>query len=124
VEDIDFWVDFVAGNSNKLQILGSEEIISWAFNAFTLSNLKIFNSENVKNKECVHTWANDSGYTSIGYNCESLGQGYLYIKEGDLFVCVVWLRSLKWWDPLSCSWYLVLLEIPWAVVGCIEVPVW
>ncbi len=63
---------------------------------FTLSNLKNLNSENVKNKECVHTWANDSGYTSsIGYNSESLGQGYLYIKEGGLFVCVVWLRSLK-----------------------------
>jgi hypothetical protein len=51
-------------------------------------------------------------------------KGIIYIiKEGGLFVCVVWLRSLKWWDPLSCSWYLVLLEIPWAVV-CIEVSVW
>jgi hypothetical protein len=26
--------------------------------------LDIFNSENVKNKECVHTWANETGYTS------------------------------------------------------------
>jgi hypothetical protein len=25
---------------------------------------KISNSENVKNKECVHTWANVTGYTS------------------------------------------------------------
>ncbi len=31
---------------------------------FTLSNFKIFNSRNVKNKECVHTWANDIGYTT------------------------------------------------------------
>jgi hypothetical protein len=31
---------------------------------FTLLNLEIFNSENVKNKECVHNWANGTGYTS------------------------------------------------------------
>ncbi len=104
MEDIDFWMDFVAGNSNKLQILGLEGIISWALNVFTLGPMT-------------------QPTLCIGYNSESLGQGYLYIKEGGLFVCVVWLRSLKWWDPLSCSWYLVLLEIPWAG-GCIEVPIW
>jgi hypothetical protein len=48
VEDIDFWVDFVAGNSNKLQKLGLEGKISWALNEFTLPSLEIFNSENVK----------------------------------------------------------------------------
>jgi hypothetical protein len=32
---------------------------------FTLPNLEFFNSENVKNKERVHTWANNTGYTSI-----------------------------------------------------------
>ncbi len=65
MEDIDFWVDFVAGDSNKLQKLGLEGKISWALNVFTLSNLEIFNSENVKNNECVHTLANCTGYSSI-----------------------------------------------------------
>ncbi len=42
MKDIDSWVDFVAGNSNKLHILGLEGIISWALNVFTLSKfLKI-----------------------------------------------------------------------------------
>jgi hypothetical protein len=36
VEDIDFWVIFVTGNSNKLQKLGLEGKISQAFNVFTL----------------------------------------------------------------------------------------
>jgi len=35
VED-DFLVDFVAENSKKLQKLGLEGKISWAFNVFTL----------------------------------------------------------------------------------------
>ncbi len=65
MEDIDFWMDFVAGNSNKLQKLGLEGKISRALNVFTLPNLEFFNSENVKNKERVHTWANNTGYTSI-----------------------------------------------------------
>jgi hypothetical protein len=65
VEDSDFWVSFVAENSNKLQKLGLEWKISWAFNLFTLLNLEIFNSENVKNKEFVDTWANGTGYTSM-----------------------------------------------------------
>ncbi len=56
---------FVVGNSNKLQKLGLEWKISWAFNAFALLNLEIFNSENVKIKECVHTWANGTCYTSM-----------------------------------------------------------
>jgi hypothetical protein len=36
VEDIDFLVDFVAGNSNKLQKLGLKGKISWTLNVFTL----------------------------------------------------------------------------------------
>ncbi len=36
MEDIDLWLIFVVGNSNKLQKLGLEGKISWAFNAFTL----------------------------------------------------------------------------------------
>jgi hypothetical protein len=48
MEDIDFWVDFVARNSNKLQNLGLEGKISWALNVFTLLNLEILNSEIVR----------------------------------------------------------------------------
>jgi hypothetical protein len=65
VEHIDFLVDFVGGDSNKLQKMGLEGKISWALNVFTLSNLEFFYSENVKNNECVHTWANCTGYTSM-----------------------------------------------------------
>jgi len=36
VEDIDFGVDFVAENSNKLPKLGLEGKISWTLNVFTL----------------------------------------------------------------------------------------
>jgi len=54
VEDIDFRVDFVVGNPNKLQKLGLEGKTSWALNMFTLLNLKFSNFENDKNKECVH----------------------------------------------------------------------
>ncbi len=39
---IDFSIDFVAENSNKLQILGLE-------------------GKNKLNPQCVHTWANDAG---------------------------------------------------------------
>jgi hypothetical protein len=65
VEHIHFLVDFVGGDSNKLQKLGLEGKISWALNVFTLPNLNFFNSENVKNNECVHTWANCTDYISI-----------------------------------------------------------
>jgi hypothetical protein len=58
-------VDFVAGNSKKLQKLGLEGKISSALNVFTLLNLDMFNSENVKNKERVHTWAHNPGYTIV-----------------------------------------------------------
>ncbi len=54
------WMDFVVGNSIKLQKLGLEGKISWALNVFTLPNYQILNSENVKNKRM----------------CSHLGQGY------------------------------------------------
>ncbi len=50
MEDVDFLVNFVAGNSNKLQKMDLERKISWALNVFTLPNLEIFNSENMKKK--------------------------------------------------------------------------
>ncbi len=39
---------------------------------FTLRNLEIFNSETVINKECVHTWASGTGYSSLNENQVSL----------------------------------------------------
>ncbi len=60
-----FWVDFVAGNSNKLQKLGLEGKISWALNVFTLSNLEIFNSENVKMKNAFTLGPNGTNYTVV-----------------------------------------------------------
>ncbi len=67
MEGIKFLMDFVVGNSNKLQKLGLEGKISWPLNVFTLPNLEIFSSKNVKNKECVHTWANDISYINMHY---------------------------------------------------------
>ncbi len=65
MEDIYFWVDFVAGKSNKLQKLGLEGKISWALNVeLHIAEFGNFQSENVKNKECVYTWANGTGCTS------------------------------------------------------------
>ncbi len=58
MEDINFRVDFVVGNPNKLQKLGLEGKTSWALNMFTLLNFKIFNFENEKKKECGHNWPN------------------------------------------------------------------
>jgi hypothetical protein len=91
VQDIDFGVDFVARNSSKLQKLGLEGKISWALNVFTLPKLEIFNSTNVKNKECVYTWANNTSYTSKHENwtIHLLGQSRAYIILQWLF-----LRSL------------------------------
>jgi hypothetical protein len=41
---------FVVGNSNRLPELGLIKKISWAIHVFTLPNLEIFSSKNVKNK--------------------------------------------------------------------------
>jgi hypothetical protein len=60
MKDIDFLSGFCSWKfSNKLQKLGLVGKISSALNVFTLSNSDMFNSENVKNKECVHTWAHN-----------------------------------------------------------------
>ncbi len=48
-KNVIFWMDFVVGNSNKLQ--GLEGKLNWALNVFTLPNLDIFNSKNVKKKK-------------------------------------------------------------------------
>ncbi len=65
MEDIDFWVDFVAGNWNKFQKLGLEGKISWALKMYKLLNLESFHCENVRNKEFVHTWANRAQATLV-----------------------------------------------------------
>jgi hypothetical protein len=49
VKDIYFWVDFVDGNSNKFTKIGLE------------------GKKNQLSPQCVHTWANGTGYTNI-YN--------------------------------------------------------
>jgi hypothetical protein len=77
-------VDLVAGNSNKLQKLGLEGKISSVVNVFTLPNLDIFNSENVKNKECVHTWANNTSHISC-YNGKSMSPKPLNNYHGTIF---------------------------------------
>jgi hypothetical protein len=65
VKDIDFWVDLVVVNSNKLQKLSFKGKISWALSVLTLSNLETLKFKNVKNKECVHTWANNTCHISM-----------------------------------------------------------
>ncbi len=47
---LNFCVDFVAGNSKKLQKVGfwKEKSVGDALNVFALPTLEIFNSENVK----------------------------------------------------------------------------
>jgi len=94
MEDIDFRAEFVVGNSNKLQNLGLEGKISWAIDDFILSNLEIFNSENVKNIECVHTWANGTGYTSVFwylfYSFQFYGYGACMIIDGCMVVILFW----------------------------------
>jgi len=92
MEDIDFWVDFVVGSSNKLQKLGLERKINWVLNVFTLLNLEIFNSKKVKYKNV--------------FTHEPMAYATLVrIKESSLFVC------LSGWDlpqhniPHKCSCY-------------------
>jgi hypothetical protein len=61
----------------KLQKFGLEGKISWPLNVFTLPNFKTFNSENVKNKEYIHTWANGTSY--ISYHEQT--SGYLWPSD-------------------------------------------
>jgi len=69
-------VDSVVGNSKNLKILGLEvKKIVEPSNVFTLPYLEFFNFENVKIKECVHTWANGTGYIHILKMLENWPQG-------------------------------------------------
>jgi hypothetical protein len=43
-----------------------------------------FNSENVKNKNCVHTWANGIGYTSVYENCRRVSMRWGLEKLGSI----------------------------------------
>jgi len=55
-----FLVNCIAENSNKLQKKWVWEVKKQlSLQRGTLLNLEFFNSENVKNKQSVHTWAND-----------------------------------------------------------------
>ncbi len=63
MEDIEFWVDFVARNSNKLQKLGLGGKINWA-------------------PKCVHTWPNGTAYTSLKWKKEEIfGKGRMIAKK-------------------------------------------
>jgi hypothetical protein len=64
-------------NCKKLGYFWKEKSVGAALNVFTLPTLEIFNSENVKNKECVHTWASGTGDTS-GYK-----------RKGRKFGCII-----------------------------------
>jgi hypothetical protein len=58
-------VDFVAGNFKQIAKIGFGWKNQFNPHVFTLLNLENFNSKNVKNEECVHTWGNSTGYTRI-----------------------------------------------------------
>jgi len=68
-----------------------KEKISWAFNVFTLMDLEIFNSQMWKNKECVHTWANGTSYTSKDWvqAKRPLG-GERGVRMAGFFACCGW----------------------------------
>ncbi len=51
---------------------------------FTLSNLEIFNFENVKNKEYVHTWAKVTGYASSYYTIDGIDSHFFSIFKEKL----------------------------------------
>jgi hypothetical protein len=70
-------------NSKEMQRLGLEGKNSWAFNVFTLLNLEIFLFKSMKNKKCVHTWANDKSYTNQ------------YEKEINMCMFIIWLNSIE-----------------------------
>jgi hypothetical protein len=99
--------------------LGLEGKISWALNVFTLTNLEIFNSQNVKNKEC----------------CSHLGQWHklhtlvrIESKWKDL-----WGRGRGWgwlvflpveggWD-YACFVFVVGLKTPWTIWWILELAI-
>ncbi len=57
------WILLLEIRTNCKKIVWKEKLVESSM-WFTFSNFESFNSENVKNKECVHKWANHIGYTS------------------------------------------------------------
>jgi len=49
----------------KFQNLGLEGKISGTPQYVHIAKFRIFNSKNVKNKKCVHTWANGTCYITL-----------------------------------------------------------
>jgi hypothetical protein len=86
VEDIDFWVNFVAENSNKLQKLGLEGKISWALNVFYI----LFFIEN------VFTLGPMAQATLVFMNIH-------FIKEEGSYICA-YKRSEKVWMWIESFW--------------------
>jgi hypothetical protein len=54
-------------NCKKLVFLWKNQSSRALLDVFALPNLENFYPENVKNKECVHTWANGTSYTTRTY---------------------------------------------------------
>jgi len=65
VKNIDFSVDFVAENSNELQKLGLERKTQLSPLCVHIVKFSKFQFWKCENKECVHTWADGTSYTSI-----------------------------------------------------------
>jgi hypothetical protein len=60
-------VNFVAENSKKLQKIGFGRKNQLSSQCVHIAEFRKFQKFNVKNKECVHTWANGTGYISKSY---------------------------------------------------------
>jgi hypothetical protein len=64
-----FWMDFVAGNSNKLQkncVWKEKSVETSMCSHYWIYKFSIMKM--CKNKECVHTWVNGRGYASYVYS--------------------------------------------------------
>lgn len=67
------WSPFIFKWSAKIWVWKEKSIDP--VNVFTLPNLEIFDSANVKDKACVHACGNGRGYTSMLWTKESWASG-------------------------------------------------
>jgi hypothetical protein len=96
------WIFLLMEKSNNGPIWVLDGKISWVLNVFTLRNLEILNSETVMNKDCVHTWANGTGYSSLNEDqvLWSFWEPWLYTHiYQNLFL-------LSFWEPWFYSPYI------------------
>jgi hypothetical protein len=57
------WILLLEVQTNSKNSVGKEKSVELSMCSHCQIFFK-FNSENVKNKECVHTWANGTSYTT------------------------------------------------------------